>query len=487
MASWLLVVVEVIYVIIVILVCMRIIFDTRSFSKTLAYLLLVILVPLFGMIFYFSFGINYRKRKIYSKKLFHDDALAVQVKNETLQFSQDTFNHAGEFLEAKKKLIFMVTHENLSALTPNNRVKVLLNGEIKFPEVLKTLKEAKHHIHIEYYIYEDDETGRAIEEVLVKKAKEGVDVRFIYDDFGSRSIRRKMANRLKNRGVKIFPFYKVIFIRLANRINYRNHRKIIVVDGQKAFVGGINVSNKYVNNPEFKNELFWRDTHLMIEGQGVYYLQYLFMCDWNFCASENLSPNKNFFPPQSIQPAVGDKMVQIVASGPDSVAPSILFSLLQVINLAKEELLITTPYFIPGESIVDALIIAALGGVNVKLLVPGVSDSKLVNAAAHSYYDDLLKAGVKIYLYNKGFVHAKTMVADGRISVVGTANMDYRSFDLNFEVNAIVYDEEIAIELSNAFMDDIKHADYIDAEVWFERPRVMQLMEKTARLVSPLL
>lgn len=487
MASWLLVVFEVIYVIVVILVCLRIIYDTNSFSKTLAYLLLVILVPMFGIIFYFSFGINYRKRKIYTKKLIHDDALAVKVKNEILQFSDDTYEHAEGFLEAKKKLIFMVAHETLSALTPNNQVKVLLNGENKFPEVLRVLKEAKNHIHIEYYIYEDDETGRAIEEVLIEKAKEGVDVRFIYDDFGSRSIRRKMANRLTNAGVKIFPFHKVIFFRLANRINYRNHRKIIVVDGNKAFVGGINVSNKYVNNPEFGNDLFWRDTHLMIEGQGAYYLQYLFMCDWNFCASENLSPNKDFFPSQPIQPVLGDKMVQIVSSGPDSLTPSIYHSLIQVINIAREELLITTPYFIPGESIVDALIIAAMGGVNVKLLVPGISDSRVVNAAAHSYYDDLLKAGVKIYLYQKGFVHAKTVVADGKISVVGTANMDYRSFDLNFEVNAIVYDAEIAAELSDAFANDISHADLIDSAVWFDRPRITQLMEKTARLISPLL
>src|SRR5690554_5162819 len=201
MTPWLLVVLEIIYVIVVVLVCLRIIYDTNSFSKTLAYLLLVVLVPLFGIIFYFSFGINYRKRKIYSKKLIHDDALAMQVTNEVLQFSQDTYEHAGEFLEAKRKLIFMVAHETLSALTPNNRVKVLLNGESKFPEVLAALKAAKHHIHIEYYIYEDDETGRVIEAVLIEKAREGVDVRFIYDDFGSRSIRRKMAGRLRDAGV----------------------------------------------------------------------------------------------------------------------------------------------------------------------------------------------------------------------------------------------------------------------------------------------
>lgn len=483
----LLIIFEVIYILITILVCMRIIYDTRSFSKTLAYLLLVIFLPLFGMIFYFSFGINYRKRKIYSKKLIIDAALAKSLKANVYEFSKETFTHAKDLLEPYNKLWNLVSADSFSGLMPNNRVDLLINGENKFPEVIRAMESAKDHIHLEYYIYDDDEIGRTIEQILIKKAREGVKVRFIYDDFGSHAMSKKMVPRLRAAGVKVFPFYKISFFLLANRINYRNHRKIIVVDGIKAFVGGINVSDKYINHPDKPEKLYWRDTHLYIEGIGAYYLQYLFLCSWNYCASDNLSPNHTLFPSPSSLPTTGDKIIQIVASGPDSQTPTILFSLLQIINLAREELLITTPYFIPGESIIDALIVSALGGVSVKLLVPGISDSRLVNAAARSYYGDLLRAGVEIYTYQKGFVHAKTIVADKNLAVVGTANMDYRSFDLNFEVNAMVHDAEIAEQLSDAFYRDLQSSDKIDAIAWLERSKGKQLIEKTARLVSPFL
>jgi len=481
--NWL-VLYEIVYIVIVICVCLRIIYEARNTSKTLAYLLLVIFFPIAGIFFYFSFGINYRKRKMYSKKLFKDENLAKKLKKDIFQYSKLTFEKGNPALAGNKELAYMLTKNSMSALTASNAVKLLINGENKFPEVLQAMKQAREHIHIEYYIYEDGETGKAIEQVLAQKAKEGVSIRFIYDDFGSRSIRKKLVHRLKDKGVQAFPFYKVIFMALANRLNYRNHRKIIVIDGQTAFVGGINVSDRYVNNDIKK--LFWRDTHLRIDGLGVHHLQYLFLCDWNFCAKDDLQPNELFFPKPSAL-LRGNKIVQIAASGPDSDTPTILFSLLQAINLATKEILITTPYFIPGESLLDALIVAAMSNVSVKLLVPGHSDSWLVNAAARSYYHDLLNAGVEIYLYNKGFVHAKTMVADRKIAIVGTANMDYRSFDLNFEVNAIVYDEEVANELGKIFFEDIKDSEKIDLKSWNARSKYKQLLEKSARLVSPLL
>ena len=259
------------------------------------------------------------------------------------------------------------------------------------------------------------------------------------------------------------------------------------MDGKVGFVGGINVSDRYINKPPAEGKLYWRDTHLRIEGPGVLHLQHLFLCDWNFCAKDNVQLTETYFPRPSSYPAKGNKIVQIAASGPDSDTPTILFSILQAINLATTEILITTPYFIPGESIQDALIIASLGGVSVKLLVPGISDSMMVNAAARSYYDDLLAAGVEIYLYKKGFVHAKTLVADKKILMVGTANMDHRSFDLNFEVNAVVYDQEIGTALSDVFYEDLKDAEQIDINKWKKRAWYKQLTEKTARLVSPLL
>ncbi|MGB4850084.1 MAG: cardiolipin synthase [Saprospiraceae bacterium] len=478
---------EIIYILVVILVCIRIIYDTHANTKALAYLLFVIFVPIIGIFVYFSFGVNYRKRKLYKKKLISDSILAKKVVEELYQESKRAFEEGGKLLQDNKELTVMLLKDTRSPLTMNNVVTLLKNGENKFPEVIRAIKEAKHHVHIEYYIYEDDDIGKAIEDALAEKAKEGVSVRFIYDDFGSRSIRRHLVPRLKAAGVKTIPFYRVRLWAFANRLNYRNHRKIVVIDGTIGFVGGINVSARYVNNDAADKKLYWRDTHLRIEGPGVQYLQYLFMNDWNFCTNDTLPSDEYFFPKINTLPVKGNKIVQIAASGPDSDTPTILFSLLQVIYQARNEILITTPYFIPTESILEALLVAALGGVSVKLLVPAVADSKVVNAAARSYYGELLAAGVEIYLYKKGFIHAKTLVADKKIGIVGTANIDYRSFDLNFEVNAIVYDKEFANELADDFYNDLKDADKIDRTVWDNRPAINQFMEKTARLVSPLL
>ncbi|WP_228098956.1 cardiolipin synthase [Pedobacter sp. MC2016-24] len=484
--NWILIA-EIVYAIILGLVCLRIIYDTRSTTKTLAYLLFAIFVPIAGMIFYFFFGINYRHRKMYSKKLYENDDIANKFRQDLLQYSAQTLQENGEAVLSNKELAFMVLNDSMSPLTAKNSLKLLINGEQKFPELLAAIKSAKHHIHIEYYIYEDDEIGNAIADALIEKAKAGVTVRFIYDDFGSRDIRKKLVPRLKENGVLAYPFLKVHFILFANRLNYRNHRKIIVIDGFTAFVGGINISDRYINGVKDK-QLYWRDTHLRIDGPGAQYLQYLFICDWNFCSEDVLQPDVYFFPkPRAQKNSEANKVVQIAASGPDSESPTILFSILQAINLATKEILITSPYFIPGESLLDALTIASLSGISVKLLVPGVSDSILVNSAARSYYKDLLKAGVEIYQYQKGFVHAKTMVTDQKIAMIGTANMDFRSFDLNFEVNAIVYDTEIACQLTKVFYEDIKEARKIDPIAWDARPMYKQLLEKAARLLSPLL
>jgi len=231
--------------------------------------------------------------------------------------------------------------------------------------------------------------------------------------------------------------------------------------------------------------MYWRDTHLKITGPGVYYLQYLFICDWNFCSDQELDPDRDFFNTQV--PEETGSLVQIAASGPDSDDPTIMFSLVKAIGIADKEILITTPYFIPGETLLDALTVAALSGIKVKLLVPSQSDSKMVDLAARSYYENLMRAGVEIYLYQKGFVHAKTMVVDASLSVIGTANMDYRSFDLNFEVNSIIYDEGVGKQMAKVFQQDLLEAERIDLEQWQRRSIFKQFPEKFARLFSPLL
>jgi len=485
--NWILIL-DVVYVIILILVCLRIIYDTTSTNKTLAYLLLVVFIPVAGMLFYFSFGINYRKRRVYSKKLIEDDHLRIKLIRDIILKSELNLKNHSEISDAKS-LVHLLLRDTISPLTTGNSVKLLMNGEEKFPDLKKALNTARHHIHLEYYIYENDTIGNEIKEILIRKAREGVIVRFIYDAFGSRSMGRNFVKEMKAAGVEAYPFNRIRFVPLANRLNYRNHRKIIVVDGHCGFLGGINISDRYINDGAHtksgKKKVYWRDTHLRIQGPGVQYLQYLFFCDWNFCSRQKLQPEEIYFDVRKHEE--GRESVQIAASGPDSPMSTIMLSLLKAINLAKREILITTPYFIPGETIINALKVAALGGVSVKILAPGVSDSRLVNAAAWSYFDDLLRAGVEIYLYLKGFIHVKTMVVDNEISIVGTANMDYRSFDLNFEVNAVVYGAKLAEELRTTFFKDLAHAKQINPDVWRQRPKYKQLPEKVARLLSPLL
>ena len=472
-----------IYILLVIAVCLRVIYETRSATKTMAYLLFVIFIPVAGIIFYILFGVNYWKLKLYNKKSLEDEKILEKLKKEMKIYSNETIAPADMAVGENKELAVMLAKELHSPLTRRNRVKLLINGEEKFPEVLEALRNAKHHIHLEYYIYEKGEICDQVNEILIQKATEGVKVRFIYDDFGSPTIKKKSLARMKKAGIEIFPFQKVMFYLLANRINYRNHRKIIVIDGQTGFTGGINISDKYINNKP--GRLYWRDTHLRIDGPGVFYLQYLFLTNWNFCSGKVLEPEKLHFSEARLHK--DDHFLQVVASGPESDQPSVLFSLLQAIYLAKKEILITTPYFIPGDSILEALRISALSGLSVKLLVPGKCDSKFVNAASKSYYKDLLIAGVEIYMYKKGFVHAKTMITDSNLSIIGTANMDYRSFELNFEVNTIVFDKGVSEKLRKVFFKDLEDAEQIDKESWVNRPAYIQLPEKLARLFSHVL
>lgn len=477
---------EIAYALMAITVILKVLYDTRSTTKALAYILFIVFVPFVGMIFYFSVGINYRKRKLYSRKIIQDGPIRNSIRDAMIAYSE-SISKSGLLDNRYQKLSEYIRQAGSSPLTANNEVKLLINGEEKFPELLKALENAKSHIHIEYYIYENDITGNAVADVLIKKAKEGVEVLFLYDDFGSHGLGKTFIKRLEDAGVQTAPFYKIIWYAFANRINYRNHRKILIIDGNVGFIGGINMSDRYRNDLQKDNHLFWRDTHLMIKGISTSYLQYLFLCDWNFCSPVRLDYDKIYFPDQLQNSKLENDVVQIAASGPDSAQPVIFYSLMEAIGSAKKNIYITSPYFIPGESLMDALIIAIQSGLDVKILIPGISDSKMVNAAARAHYTELLKYDVKIYQYNKGFVHAKTMVIDDNLAIVGSANMDYRSFDLNFEVNAMVYSQSIAKQLTDVFYNDIKDADLIDAEVWLNRPTYVLLWERAVRLLSPFL
>jgi len=477
---------EIVYVVIILLVIMRVLYDTRSGVKALAYILLIVLLPFFGVFFYFFFGINYRKRKLYSRKIVEDEVLHQRILTLVQNYSEQVL-HSGLLPSEHLKLTRFIGNSSASPLTGNNTVKLLLNGEEKFPELLSALEGATSHIHLEYYIYENDDTGNSVVDMLIKKAQQGVEVRFMYDDFGSRGLGKKFIRKLEANGIETAPFYKIKWYGLVNRLNYRNHRKIIVIDGKKSFIGGINISNRYRNDTQPKNNLYWRDTHLMIDGSATFFLQYIFICDWNFCAKNKLQFGSNYFPKYLQEEQIRDELVQIVPSGPDSKLPVIFYSLLKAIGAAKKQVLITSPYFIPGESLMDALIIAAKSGVEIKLLIPWKSDSMIVNSAARSYYKELLRHGIRIFEYQKGFVHSKVMIIDDNLSVVGSANMDYRSFDLNFEVNAMLYSKSVTEQLQKAFNNDLEHSSEINPTDWLNRPKYIHLYEKLVGLLAPIL
>jgi len=480
---------QVLYVIVLVVTVFRIIYDTDNPSKTVGYLMLAVLVPFVGIIVYYAVGVNLRKRKLYERKLFKDEQLKERVVKRITD-STETLLAQDPTLREEQKMVRLLLATNYSKLTADNEVEVLVDGERKFPRALERMRTAKHHLHVEYYRFEDDEVGGWMEEVLKERARAGVKVRVIYDDFGSRSIRGDMASRLRAAGVELTPFFRITFLALANRVNYRNHRKIIVIDGVEAFIGGINVSDAYVNTVgDPAGKPFWRDTHLWIRGSAAMQLQYVFINDWNFAAAKPIVVEgalEQYFPIDRAK-GRGDQLVQIAASGPDSDTPTILYSILAAIGLAERKILIATPYFIPGESLKDALRIAARSGVEVSLMVPYRGDSRIVNLGAESYYEQLLRAGVKIYRYEKGFIHAKTMVVDDSLSIVGTANLDIRSFELNFEVNAVIYGEATAARLTESFHCDLKVSEQMSLERWQGRSVPRKFAEKLARMLSPVL
>lgn len=477
---------QVAYILLLVFTCARILIDTRSVSKTLAWLLAVLYIPLAGIVLYFSIGVNYRKRKIYNKKLEIDTALKAQLKH-VLQHNRTQLEALQlSVIESNRKLIHLISGQKTgnNPVLPNSVLRPVQNGEELFPIMLHALSQAQSHIHLEYYIYENDRIGNKIKEALIERAQNGVEVRMIFDGFGSRSLRKSMVDELCSAGVQVFPFHRVRFPFLANRLNYRNHRKIVVIDGKVAFTGGINISDRYINSPETPG--YWRDTHLMIQGLSVLSLQRVFLSDWNFCSNENLSISARYFPldqPLSKHPI----LAQMVPDGPDSDLPNTLFTINTAIQSSRQEIMMATPYFIPDITLKENLILAALSGVQVKLLIPEKADSRLVSLATRSYFTELLDAGVEIYLYTKGFLHAKTFVIDRKLASIGTANLDLRSFDLNFEVMALIYDQKVAETMANTFYNDLKAAKRINSDEWNLRSPLIRFVERVVRLLSPLM
>ena len=463
-------------------VALVILFKNLNPTKTLSYIIVLVFLPFLGVVIYYFFGQEYRKNKIFNRKYIYNKKKIKEI-NEELKLNPHQKQKLKEVLDEKVKLVKLLYHNQNSPLTLHNNLKILVNGEEKFKYLMADLKKAENHIHFEYYILKDDTTGTQILDILCDKAKAGVEVRLSYDGVGS-SISSRMLKKMKQSGVKSYPFMPVFFPRFTSKMNYRNHRKIAIIDGKIGYVGGLNISDNYNNAVKRKNKPFWRDTHLRMEGEAVKSLQIHFLMTWDFVSNEKFKVTKTYFPETSIE---NEAPVQIAASGPDTDWANIMEAIFTAILTAESYVYITTPYFIPNDEILSALQVASKSGVEVKLLIPKESDSWTAKYATDSYLEPLLEAGVQVYRYTKGFIHAKTIVVDDLFSTIGTSNIDYRSFSINFEINALIYNQKESKQLKKIFEDDLKDSEKVTLNKWQARPKTDLLKESFCRLWSPLL
>ncbi|MDU5111856.1 MAG: cardiolipin synthase [Clostridium sp.] len=455
-------------------------FGKKRPEKTLSWILILLILPPVGIILFIFLGRNWKINTL-DKKL----------KDRAIKLSWSSLYKRNYSLTEYKPIISLIASNSFSPLFTNNKVTILDGGEAKFKILKEKLLNAKNHIHLEYYIVKDDKIGNEIKDILIKKAKEGIKIRFIIDKVGSIKLKRGYIKELKNAGIEVV-FYSYVLaplLRLINtQINYRNHRKIVVIDGSIAFIGGINIGDEYLGLGKLGD---WKDCHIMIEGDCALGLQSVFLDDFSSIKKYDneeinlLSNIENYFKPLSYK---GSIPMQIIRSGPDSEFPSILQALIKMISIAKESINIITPYFIPSEGLIDALRIASLSAVKVSLIFPEKADHFTVNRASKTYLAELKRSGANIYLYNKdAFIHSKLLMVDNKICTIGTANLDIRSFELNYEVNAIIYDEIITKDFNNIFYSLLDNCRSFNYEEYENRSLLTKLIDEFSRLLSSIL
>ncbi|MFJ8237713.1 cardiolipin synthase [Ureibacillus sp. NPDC094379] len=456
--------------------------ERKDASSTWAWVLVLFFLPLVGFILYLMLGRQLRKKHLFrwegSKDIGIDKLISYQL--EALE--ENNLEFQSLHVENHKELIQLNLKTSKAVLTQDNDVKIYDDGAEKFESLIEDILLAKDHIHIQYYIFKLDNLGQRIIQVLKKKAKQGVKVRILYDEMGSRGIKKRNFHELIKLGGEVEVFFPSILPLFNPRLNFRNHRKIVVIDGRIGYIGGFNVGDEYLGlNKKFG---YWRDTHLRIEGSSVHPLQTRFLLDWNQASNNSIDYSEQYFP---AIPKKGDVALQIVSSGPDSEWQTIKNGYLKLLMSAKKYIYIQTPYFIPDSSFLNAIEIAALSGIDVRIMIPNKPDHMFVYWATYSYVGNLLKSGAKVYIYEKGFIHAKMIVIDDEASTVGTANIDVRSFSLNFEVNAFLYDHQISHELAEIFEKDIFDCTELTIERYERRSFIIKFKESISRLLSPIL
>ena len=500
------------YQVVVIATIIHVLMDNRQQAKTVAWALVIYFVPVVGILGYIFFGVNTRRERMVSRR-----SMDQLTKRSMLQFVEQ---RDLQLPEEHKPVIDLFVNENFSLPFGGNKVDILTSGYEFFPSVLRDISLAKSHIHIDVYIFEDDALGRLIADALMAKARQGVEVRVVYDDVGCWRVANSFFEKMRREGIEVEPFMPVRFPSFARRANYRNHRKVFVIDGRVGYIGGMNIAVRYVRTKSVCSDPqppnlggLWRDTMLRVEGRGVYSLQRTFLIDWYFVDRTLLSDRKfypitnnqypitnnqypitnNQFPTnEGAQPTVigycSTVIVQTVTSGPTSPYPEIMQGFVRIIMAARRYVYLETPYFLPTAPVLYAMKSAAQSGVDVRLLVPARGDTRFIDWASRGYLREAVEAGVKVGLYNAGFLHSKLMVCDDTIATCGSTNIDFRSFENNFESNMFIYDDEFAVRMKEVFLTDEAYSQPLDGMEHRMNPRFMaRLCESVARLFSPLL
>ena len=457
---------------IIVLVIIRVMLRNHDSVKTLAWIMVFIFIPFLGLVLYFFFGRDTRKKRLASKRL-----LSQIKQHSTLKVAGST---KSDIRPEYQSLVTFFENSSSVPLLSFDEAEVISDTQLFAERLFEIISAAKDHIHLQFYIIEDDEFGCRLRDALVEKAKQGVEVRVIYDSVGCWKVSNRFFESMRRAGVHVEAFLKVYFPLLSNRVNYRNHRKVVVVDGKVGLVGGCNIADRYLKGVKGG---CWRDTMLLLRGVAVNGLQASFLLDWYF-ANRTLVNGKRYFP---VSDGNKKSFVQVVTSNPVGEIRAIISGYIKILSQAKGYVYLQTPYFMPDEAFLQALKNAALSGVDVKLMIPEHSDSVIADYASMSYLGALLNSGVKVYLYRSGVLHSKTVVCDDYLSSVGSTNLDFRSFFYNFEVSAFVYDKAVALNLKESFLNDLKQCRQLTTNEYRKRSFFKRCAESFIKLFSPLL
>lgn len=474
----------VIYEIIKVVAIVHVLMDNRQPVKTMAWAMVIYFVPVVGLVLYLFFGLNTRREKLISQR-----SLDQLTRRSMLGFVDQTDMQVPE---RYKQMVELFVNENSSLPFKNNKVELFTNGYSFFLSLIADIGRARHHIHVDVYIFENDALGRLVRDVLIDKARQGVEVRVIYDDVGSWSTDSEFFEQMRDAGVEVSPFLPVRFPQFAGKVNYRNHRKIFVIDGEVGYVGGYNIATRYVKG---RDGMSWRDTMVRLTGNGVYGIQCTFLIDWYFVDRTMIS-SRDYYPPLSSAPVKGcisqvvnSCISQVVNSSPSSPYPSIMHGYVRALIEAQRYVYIQTPYFMPTESVLVAMKTAAIGGVDVRLMVPRKGDAHVVAWASRTYLREIMEAGVKVYMYSGGFLHSKILVADDSMATCGSTNVDFRSFENNFESNVFFYDADTAVRFRKMFEVDITSSVLLNSlpPERLQSSFFSRLWESITRLLAPVM